>query len=66
MINFLIGMLVMYLITGIIMCISETFGDGVLDEWLYFLFAWWINLLFLPVALVIKQIKINKKNNKRA
>ena len=64
MLNFVLGMLVIYLIVGIIICISETFGDGILDAWLYFLFAWWINLLFLPIALILKYIKI--KNNKKA
>lgn len=57
---FFAGILVMYLISGIIIAISETFGDGVLDNWLFQLFCWWINLLILPIALIKKHRKIKK------
>lgn len=60
---FWLGMLVMYIIVGIIISVSEAFGDGVLDEWLFWIFAWWINLLLLPFAMVYCKIKKSKKNN---
>lgn len=62
---FWLGMLTMYLISGVIVGISEAFGDGVLDGWLYYLFCWWLNLLLLPVAIIIKIKKtIDKKSKK--
>lgn len=60
---FWLGMLVMYLISGVIIAISEAFGDGVLDEWLYYLFCWWINLLCLPVIIIIQKNKRKSKKN---
>lgn len=63
---FWLGMLTMYLISGIIIGISEAFGDGVLDEWLYYLFCWWFNFPLLLIVIIIKKIKktIDKKSKK--
>ena len=63
MINFLLGMLTMYVITGILAVISETFGDGFLDSWFFYLFTWWIVVLCLPISLYLK-IKRNKKSKR--
>lgn len=64
MINFLLGILIMYLITGILAIISETFGNGFLDAWFFYLFTWWIIILFLPIAFINKKIKQNKKSKR--
>lgn len=58
---FWLGMLVMYLIVGILFVLDETFGDGILDDWFFYLFAWWVVVLCLPITLIIK-IKNNRKN----
>ena len=60
---FWLGMLTMYMIMGVLMLISETFGDGVLDGWLYWTFTWWLMLLALPFAMIYRKIKKSKKNN---
>lgn len=60
---FWLGMLTMYMIMGVLMLISETFGDGVLDGWLYWTFTWWLMLLALPFAIIYRKIKKSKKNN---
>jgi len=60
---FWLGMLTMYIIVGIIISVSEAFGDGVLDEWLFWIFAWWINLLLLPYTIIRDKIKKSKKTN---
>lgn len=48
---------------GVLMLISETFGDGVLDGWLYWTFTWWLMLLALPFAMIYRKVKKSKKNN---
>lgn len=58
---FWVGMLVMYLIVGILMALVETFANGFLDEWFFYLFTWWIMILCLPFAFIIKKVKKIKK-----
>ena len=41
MMMFILGMLVMYLIVGVIVALDEIFGQGFLDEWFIYLFCWW-------------------------
>ena len=50
MIMFILGMLVMYLIVGIIVALDEIFGQGFLDEWFVYLFCWWQYLILAPIA----------------
>ena len=38
MIMFILGMLVMYLIVGVIVALNEIFGEGFLDEWIIFIY----------------------------
>lgn len=64
MIMFILGMLVMYLIVGIIVVLDEIFGQGFLDEWFIYLFCWWQYLILAPIALIIK-IYRKRKNNKK-
>lgn len=64
MIMFILGMLVMYLIVGIIVALDEIFGQGFLDEWFIYLFCWWQYLILAPIALIIK-IYRKRKNNKK-
>lgn len=64
MINFLLGMLIMYLLVGVAFSLDEIFGDGCLDEWFFYLFTWWIVILCAPFCLIFHFIKKNKKNNK--
>lgn len=61
MIMFLLGMLAMYLITGILFVLVESFTDGFLCEWFFYLFTWWIVVLCLPISLIIKFKKNRKK-----
>lgn len=61
---FILGMLAMYLIVGVIVALSEMFGQGFLDEWFVSLFCWWQYLIFAPIALMIK-IYRKRKNNKK-
>ena len=60
---FWLGMLTMYMIIGVLMLIGETFGDGVLDGWLYWTFTWWLMLLGLPFAMIYRKVKKSKKSN---
>ena len=64
MIMFILGILVMYLIVGIIVALDEIFGQGFLDEWFIYLFCWWQYLILAPIALIIK-IYRKRKNNKK-
>lgn len=42
MIMFILGMLVMYLIVGVIVALNEIFGEGFLDEWFIYLFIYFV------------------------
>lgn len=63
--SFLLGMLTMYIITGILFILDETFGNGFLDGWFFYLFTWWLVILLLPFTIIIKKIK-NYKILKKA
>ena len=65
MIMFILGMLVMYLIVGIIVALDEIFGQGFLDEWFIYLFCWWQYLILAPIALIIKIYRKRKKTIKK-
>lgn len=65
MIMFILGMLVMYLIVGIIVALDEIFGQGFLDEWFVYLFCWWQYLILAPIALIIKIYRKRKKTIKK-
>ena len=65
MIMFILGMLVMYLIVGIITALDEIFGQGFLDEWFVYLFCWWQYLILAPIALIIKIHRKRKKQQKK-
>lgn len=61
MIMFILGMLVMYLIVGVIVALDEIFGEGFLDEWFIYLFCWWqCPILALIVLIKKKYIKKEK------
>lgn len=64
MIMFILGMLVMYLIVGVIVALDEIFGEGFLDEWLIYLFCWWQCPILALIVLIKKYIK-KRKNNKK-
>lgn len=40
-----LGIIIMYIISGIAIFCAEEFGDGVLDEKLLYAFCWWMVLL---------------------
>lgn len=61
MMVFVLGMLVMYLIVGIIVALDEMFGQGFLDEWFVYLFCWWQYLIFTPIGLIIRKHRKRKK-----
>ena len=65
MMMFILGMLVMYLIVGIIVALDEIFGQGFLDEWFVYLFCWWQYPILTPIGLIIK-IHRKRKNNKKS
>ena len=65
MMMFILGMLVMYLIVGIIVALDEIFGQGFLDEWFVYLFCWWQYPILAPIGLIIK-IYRKRKNNKKS
>ena len=65
MMMFILGMLVMYLIVGVIVALDEIFGQGFLDEWFVYLFCWWQYLILAPIGLIIK-IHKKRKNNKKS
>ena len=62
MLNFLLGMLTLYLIEGILLMIDSNFGKGVVwaDDWLMWVFCWWIIGTYCAIALPIKLIKERK------
>lgn len=64
MMMFILGMLVMYLIVGVIVALDEIFGQGFLDEWFIYLFCWWQYPILKPISLIIK-IYRKRKNNKK-
>ena len=65
MMMFILGMLVMYLIVGIIVALDEIFGQGFLDEWFIYLFCWWQYPILKPIGFIIK-IHRKRKNNKKS
>ncbi len=60
MMMFILGMLVMYLIVGVIVALDEMFGQGFLDEWFVYLFCWWQYLIFAPIGLIIRKHRKRK------
>ena len=44
-----LGIIIMYIISGIAIFCAEEFGDGVLDEKLLYAFCWWIAL---PIRII--------------
>lgn len=56
MMMFILGMLVMYLIVGVIVALDEIFGEGFPDEWFIYLF---ILLVAMPNTCTNS---LNKKN----
>ena len=56
MMMFILGMLVMYLIVGVIVALDEIFGEGFLDEWFIYLFCWWQCPILALIVLIKKNI----------
>jgi hypothetical protein len=52
-------MLALYLIEGIILTIDDAFGKGVVwaDDWVMWLFCWWLIGIYCIIGLPIKLIK---------
>ena len=65
MIMFILGMLVMYLIVGVIVALDEIFVQGFINECFLYLFCWWQYLILAPIGLIIK-IHRKRKNNKKS
>ena len=59
MINFFLGMLTLYVIESIVLIIDDTFGKGVVwaDDWVMWLFCWWLIGIYCIIGLPIKFIK---------
>lgn len=64
MIYFFLGMLTLYLIEGIILIIDNCTQSKIwLDDWLMWVFCWWIIAIYCIIGLPIKFIK-NKTKKK--
>lgn len=64
MMIFILGMLVMYLIVGVIVALDEIFREEHLDEWFLYLFCWWQCPILALIVLIKKYIE-KRKNNKK-
>lgn len=61
MMMFILGMLVMYLIVGVIVALDEIFGGGFNDGWFVYSFCWWNIPIIALVCWIIKTIKRRKQ-----
>lgn len=58
MMMFIVGLLAMYLFTGILLLIDNECFDGCNSEWVMWLFCWWAAVLTITAYFI--RIKLDK------
>lgn len=63
MINFILGMIVMYIICGVVLFLDDTVSNGFASDWVMWIFLWYA-LIFCYCVRTFRKRRKNRKRGK--